>query len=85
MTRTVDLKSTFAQGILHAVQARIPALSIGPQFSTEELCGEDLWNELTNGEKKQAGKVITAAAAAGALPLRDEGKDSANHHHFTRT
>lgn len=71
----------FANSVLEAVKFILPALQKKERYSTEELCGPNLWGQWQTAEHRCAGMCLTyfienqmlpleSAKPAGKYPLR---------------
>jgi hypothetical protein len=47
--------------------------------TARQICGPTVWNSLTNGEQKYAGRVLRAIVALGYIPLQ-HARESSQHH-----
>lgn len=57
------------QMVLEAVQEILPALSPHVAYSTEDLCGPELWINWKTGERRSAGMCMTYLTENDHLPL----------------
>jgi hypothetical protein len=57
------------EAVYLAVTESLPGLLRDVSYTTEMLCGPDLWSEWTDGEKRSAGKCLSGLVEAGRLPL----------------
>ena len=65
------------QMVLKEVQSVLPGLAANATYSTEDLCGPDLWSKWLTGERRSAGACLRYLAEQGHLPLElasSEGK-----------
>lgn len=61
------------------IVASLPQINPGNAYTLKKILGNEIWNELDNGERIEAGKCIALAVARGDLPLCFAGKTSSNH------
>jgi hypothetical protein len=52
-----------------AVTESLPGLLRDASYTTEMLCGPDLWLQWTDGERRSAGICLSGLVEAGRLPL----------------
>jgi len=52
-----------------AVTESLPGLLRDASYTTEMLCGPDLWSQWTDGERRSAGICLAGLVEAGLLPL----------------
>ena len=57
------------QMVLEEVQSILPGLVANATYSTEALCGPDLWNSWLTGERRSAGMCIRYLIENDHLPL----------------
>ena len=57
------------QIVLEEVQEILPGLVADATYSTEDLCGPDLWTDWLTGERRSAGMCIRYLIETGHLPL----------------
>ena len=55
--------------VLEAVQDILPALEANATYSTEDLCGPDLWISWLTGERRSAGMCLRYLIENDHLPL----------------
>lgn len=56
--------------VLSEVQERVPFLYHGALYSTEQLCGEELWAAFRHvGPRRAAGMIVVFLAECGVVPL----------------
>jgi len=55
--------------IKKAVADVVPYLVHGARYTLETICGEEIWSNLSNGEKRQAGWCMKHLVITGELPL----------------
>jgi hypothetical protein len=72
----------FSERILKQVMACIPALESNRAYTLRQICGEEFWEQLDDGEAREAGEWIALVVALKLLHLRFGGKNSSNHHTY---
>jgi hypothetical protein len=60
---------TLCDSIKKQVESIIPALIRNVNYTLEELCGEEYWNQLTVGARKLAGRAMAHLVSTKSLPL----------------
>ena len=71
-----------SERILKKVMARIPYLEPNRAYTLKQICEDELWGELDDGEAREIGEWIASVVARKLLPLRFGGKNSSNHHTY---
>lgn len=51
------------------VAERLRSLPPGAKFPLKDICGEDFWKELDDGERRTAGHCMMHLVKTGELPL----------------
>jgi hypothetical protein len=64
------------------IRARIPDLEPNRAYTLRQICGEELWEQLDDGEAREIGGWIASVVIRKLLPLRFGGKNSSNHHTY---
>jgi hypothetical protein len=73
--------TAFVLSLIAQVVARYPQLVAGREYTLRQICGDDYWLCLNEGEVINAGRCVLHLARAGVVPLIDTGRrNSANHH-----
>ena len=62
--------AAFYSVVRNQVAEIIPAVERDVKYTLEMLCGEAFWKQLTDGEKRMAGRCMAQMIAKGLLPLR---------------
>lgn len=60
----------FYAAIRDQVREALPFLERGKKYTLEILCGDDFWQELTNGERRMAGRCMAQMVANRKLPFQ---------------
>lgn len=68
----------FFQIVADAIEQRIPVLPQHIPFTVKQLCGEQFWNSLSDGDKRTAGGYVSYMVNQQVLPLIDTGRNSSN-------
>jgi hypothetical protein len=68
-TRPNTARTTITD-VLDALQANLPNLKPGIDYTLEQLVGKAFWNSIPTGERTQLGIKFKAMAKGGALPIR---------------
>ena len=55
--------------VRNQVAERLPALTPGVDYTTEQICGADFWPLLGDGECRLAGMVLKDLSLRGLVPL----------------
>ena len=79
MQRNVKLRSPLAVRTISTIESRLGLVKPGEPVSVFTLCGEDYWSELSSGQRKEVGRIVSLAVSQGRLPLISNGKSSAHH------
>ena len=66
----IDIDDPFYEDVVRVVEEIIPALSPDVDYTTRQLCGDEFWKPLSDGQKRRAGKYLAHAVSIGRLPLR---------------
>ena len=74
-----SVSKDFYECFRQMVVASLPQINPGNAYTLKKILGNEIWNELDNGERIEAGKCIALAVARGDLPLCFAGKTSSNH------
>jgi len=76
------LSTAFAQQVIAAVTSNCKQIPPGTVTNTQHLCGSSLWQTLSVGKRRQAGKIVRAGIEAGLLQLKPLKKPTNNHQLF---
>ena len=68
-----------SERILKKIMERIPYLEPNRAYTLRQICGEEFWEQLDDGEAREIGEWIASVVARKLLPLRFGGKNSSNH------
>ena len=64
------VSAAFYNDVRLKVEEILPALERHEKYTLKELCGEEFWDSLTNGEKSMAGRCMASMVVNNLLPLR---------------
>jgi hypothetical protein len=62
--------NTLYTNVREQVAEIIPAVERDVKYTLEMLCGREFWDQLTDGEKRIAGRCMAQMIVKGLLPLR---------------
>ncbi len=62
--------NTLYTKVRNQVAEIIPAVERDVKYTLEMLCGEAFWKQLTDGEKRMAGRCMALFIVKGLLPFR---------------
>lgn len=82
MNNGCQAEESFYKMILTQVEDMIPGLTPGSPYTLKTLCGEDIWNLLSNGERVLAGKCMANIVKTKQLSLVATGTDCHNANQY---
>ena len=59
----------FCEAVRKRVEEVIPAMMPFVTYTLEDLCGEVFWSQLSNGQRRMAGRCMTQLVGRSVLPL----------------
>ena len=65
-----SVPSEFFNAIVRIIREILPALWSDQPFTLKLLCGPEFWDQLTDGERRMAGRCMAHLVVSGQLPLR---------------
>ena len=68
----------FSEYIKELVEMKIAELEPGKSYLVKQLIDQDVWEQLYNGDRRMAGRIVSALVESQSLPLVYVGKTSAN-------
>ena len=69
--------------VLPAALAGLNTMPLNRPFTARQVCGPTVWNNLTKGQRINAGHVLRAIVALGYIDLKAAGQTSSNHLLYT--
>ena len=62
-------RTTFLGSILHEVEESLPGMEPNQKYTLAMLCGKEFWNQLSDGDRRRAGVLMSKIVAKDLLPL----------------
>lgn len=63
------VSSDFYTALIRQVEAIVPALDAFESYTLKALCGDAFWRQLSNGERRMAGRCMAHMVSHKILPL----------------
>ena len=57
------------EAIRHEVEESLPGMEPDQKYTLAMLCGKEFWNQLSNGDRRRAGILMSEFVAENRLPL----------------